>query len=116
MATKTQPNTTTKPPIRWTGILFAFAANTLLVTALSSFLPAGGMGDLATILGPILAGVVTAIYVGQRGGMHAFIGGLISIPVLALFILSSDWQSAVIAGAFCGFGGSLTEIIMRRRG
>ena len=109
-------NTTTKPPIRWTGILFAFAANILLVTALSSFLPTGDISDLATIVGPILAGVVTAIYVGQRGGMHAFIGGLISIPVLALFIVSGDWQAAVIAGAFCGFGGSLTEIIMRRRG
>jgi hypothetical protein len=59
--------------------------------------------------------VLTAFYVRQRGGVHAFIGGLLSIPILALFILTGLWQTAILCGAFCTLGGAITEIVMRRR-
>jgi len=62
-----------------------------------------------------MAGVLTALYVRQRGGMHAFIGGLLSIPILALFILPGLWQTAILCSAFCILGGALAEIVMRRR-
>jgi hypothetical protein len=48
--------------------------------------------------------------------MHAFLGGILSIPILGLFVLPGAWQLAIFAGAFCTLGGAVTEIVMRRRG
>lgn len=106
-------------PIRWTGVIFALAANLLLVTVVDLF-----MGDqpvnLSTalvlrLLAPILAGLLTAFYVQQRGGIHAFIGGMISVPLLALLIFPGNWQSAVLAGALCALTGSVSEMVLRKR-
>lgn len=108
-----------KPPLRWTGVLFAFAANLLLTTTadmLAQRLPFGFDSELlATIAAPLLAGVLTALYVRQRGGMHAFLGALISLPVLALWIFGGNWQLAILTFSFCTLGGALSEIVLRGR-
>ena len=64
-----------KTPLRWPGILFAFAANTLAVTLTDSLVRRLSLGlnaeTLATVVAPLLAGMATALYTGSRGGMHA---------------------------------------------
>lgn len=107
-----------KPPIQILGVVFALAANMLLVTAahilvISTALPPEAE-VLATFVGPILAGIATAFYVPQRGGIHAFLGGMISVPLLAYIVFSGFWQPALFAGAFCGLAGSVSELLLRR--
>ena len=70
---------------------------------------------LATLVAPLTAGVLTALYAKGRGGMHAFLGGLLSVLPLMLFVFGGVWQLAVYAGCFCTLGGALTEIAMRRK-
>ena len=109
-----------KGPIRATGILFALAANILLVTAADTAVRRVGLPlsyeALATLVAPVIAGVATALYVKQRGGIHAFIGGLISIPILTYLVFGGIWQFGILAGAFCGLAGALTEVALRWRG
>ncbi len=103
----------------WTGVLFAFAANLLFVNLMQRLVSAAGLGlsfeSLATLLAPLLVGVATHFYVRQRGGMHAALGGLLSIPVLAFVPFSGAWQFAILAGVFCGLGGAITELLTRTR-
>lgn len=107
-----------KPPLKWTAILFAFAANILLVTVTNGLVqtlhwpPEAEV--LATLVAPLVAGILTALYVPYRGGMHAFWGGMLSILPLAIFIFNGVWQLGVFAGSFCTLGGALTEVITRR--
>ncbi|MBK8046858.1 MAG: hypothetical protein IPK16_06870 [Anaerolineales bacterium] len=70
---------------------------------------------LATIVAPILAGVLTALYVPHRGGMHALLGGALSFVPLWWFIFNGVWQLALFAAAFCTFGGAVTEVVLRSR-
>ena len=112
-----------RPPLRWTGVLFAFAANLLLVTVTNGLVQVLQWPieaeTLATLAAPVLAGVLTAFYVRQRGGMHAFLGGLLSIAPLGLFIFdnfTNPWQLAIYASGFCTLGGAVTELLLRRRG
>jgi hypothetical protein len=114
-----RPAQTPRAPILWTGILFALAAN-LLAVNLAEWVVTAASADVtfetfATFLAPLLVGAATAWYVKRRGGIHAFIGGMLSIPLLAMSTFDGNWQFAVIAGAICGLGGSLTEILMRGR-
>ncbi len=106
-----------RPPIRPTGVIFALAANLLLVTVadlVATRLGLGVNGSVALrLLLPFLAGVITTLYVGQRGGIHAFLGGMISIPILALAILPGAWQVSLLAGALCTLGGAVTEVVRR---
>ena len=108
-----------KPPLIWTGVVFAFAANLLLTTVadiVAARLPFGFNSEiLATLVAPLLAGILTAVYVKQRGGMHAFLGGMLSVPVLAIFVFTQNWQFAILSGSFCTLGGSLTELALRSR-
>ena len=106
-------------PIRWAGIIFALAANLLLVTVVDL-----AMGDRTVnlsvalalrLVAPILAGFLTAFYVQQRGGIHAFIGGMSSVPLLALLIFQGNWQSALLVGALCALAGTVGEMVLRRR-
>ncbi|NJN80987.1 MAG: hypothetical protein HC802_00985 [Caldilineaceae bacterium] len=110
------PNT--RPPLRWLGVLFALAANMFLVTLANMLVVnlqlSGYFEILATLVGPFLAGIATALYVGQRGGIHAFLGALISVPLMAAYVFNGVWQFAVFAGAFCALGGALTERYLRR--
>lgn len=116
---RNRPSRPPRPPLKWTGVLFAFAANLLLTTgadAVAARLSFGLNAEiLATMIAPLVAGLLTANYVKERGGMHAFIGGMLSIPILALFVFPQNWQFAVFSGAFCTIGGALSEIMMRRR-
>jgi hypothetical protein len=109
---------TEKPPLRWTAILFALAVNMLLVTVFRGLVQVVGMpfelNVLDTMVAPLLAGVLTAFYAPYRGGMHAFLGGMLSIPLLAIFIFDGIWQFAIFAGAFCTLGGAITELALRR--
>lgn len=115
-----QTATSDKGPIRATGILFALAANVLLVTGADMLVRRLGLPlsyeALATLVAPVIAGVATALYVRQRGGIHAFIGGLISMPILTYLVFGGVWQFGILSGAFCGLAGALTEIFLRRRG
>jgi len=115
----------TRPPLRPTGIAFAFALNLLLVT-LALFVGSGatsgatsstGGGLLAglPLVAAIVAGLATAVYVRQRAAIHAALGGLSSVPVLALFLLpGNNWSFAILLGSFCAVGGILGEFRQRR--
>lgn len=107
-----------RPPLQWTGVLFAFAANLLLVTVTNGLVQTmhwpAELEVLATMVAPLLAGVLTAIYVPTRGGMHAFLGGMLSALPLWYFIFGGTWQFAFFAGGFCTLGGALTELVLRR--
>ena len=107
-----------KPPLKWTAILFAFAANILLVTVTNGLVQTLHWPPeyevLATLVAPLIAGILTALYVPYRGGMHAFWGGMLSILPLAVFIFGGVWQLAVFSGCFCTLGGALTEVLLRR--
>lgn len=109
---------TEKPPLAWQGALFAFATNMLLVTVLTGLVQTMTLPiefeAIATLVGPLLAGVLTALYVQQRGAMHAFLGGMLSVLPLTVFIFQGSWQLALYAGAFCTIGGALTEVVQRR--
>lgn len=70
---------------------------------------------LPVIIAPLVAGGLTALYVQQRGGIHALLGGMISVPLLGLFVFPGLWQLAILAGAFCTLGGAVVELVLRRR-
>jgi hypothetical protein len=110
----------TRAPIQWRGIVYALAANLLLVTLGETLARQFGLATnlwlLTGVVAPLLAGVLTAYYTGARGGIHAFIGALLSIPIFGLFIFPNAWQLAIFAGAFCTLGGAFMEIVRRRRG
>ena len=114
----TQSNTQ-RPPIQWAGVLFALVCTLLLVTGvdmmMSNLRLATELALGLRLAAPLLAGVLTALYVGPRAGIHAFIGGMISIPLLAVIIFPGNWQSAVLAGALCALAGAIGEVILRRR-
>lgn len=105
-----------KEPLRWTGIIFAFAANLLLVTVADAVARAMGVETqtLATVFAPLLAGAATALYTGQRGALHALVGAAIALPVLALIIFPTAWPLAIFATLFCVLGAALTELGLRR--
>ncbi len=109
------------PRLRITGILFAFALNLLLVS-LAFFVTTRWGWSAGTIVAAmfaiaLVAGLATTLYVGPRSGIHAFIGGLLSAPVLALFVLpAGNFPYALLAGSFCAIGGILGEFLHRRRG
>lgn len=108
-----------KPPLRWTGVLFGLALN-LLAVSLGYFLAGtlalqGTLVNLPILAAAFLAGGVTAFYVGARGAIHAFLGGFLSAPVLALFILTNNWSYALLAGSICALGGIVAEFFQRRR-
>lgn len=115
---RTTASAAAKPPLSWQGALFAFATNMLLVTVLTGLVQTMALPiefeALATLAGPLLAGVLTALYVRYRGGMHAFLGGMLSVLPLTFFIFQGAWQPALYAGAFCTIGGALTEVVQRR--
>ena len=108
-----------KPPLQWSGVLFALAANLLLPTAVEALLGPFQLGAILWVLtagvAPFLAGILTARYVGSRGGMHAFLGGLISLPILGFFVFPGRWDLAIYSFSFCTLGGALTELMLRRR-
>ena len=109
----------TRPPLRLAGIVFALAANLLLVTLAlliaSGLAPGSGLLAGLPLVGSVLAGLATAFYVGQRGAIHAMLGGLLSMPVMALFVLpGTNWSYAILAAAFCALGGIVGEFRQRR--
>ena len=54
-------------------------------------------------------------YLRQRTGIHAFIGGVISIPILTYIAFGGVWQFGILAGMFCGLSGTLAELVSRPR-
>ncbi len=108
-----------RQPLRWQGIVFAFAANLLLVSVgdfVARWMQIGINAELlATVVGPLIAGAATALYTRSRGGMHALIGALIALPILAFVIFPAAWPLAVFATAFCTMGGAIVEVLLRRR-
>ena len=114
-----QNGRTTKPPIQPSGIVFALGMNVMLVTGAQLLVTFTALQltaeALATFVGPVIAGVLTALYVRERGGIHAFLGGVISVPILTYLVFGGYWQFGIFAGAFCGLAGSLMELVLRRR-
>ena len=118
---------TPKPPLQLLGIVYAFSLNLLLVSVtymmgISWRLDPGLL--LALIIGvAAMAGVATTLYVGPRSGIHSFIGGLLSMPVLLLFVFPTNnllylplvLPYAILAGSFCALGGIAGEFFLRRR-
>lgn len=108
--------TQTKSPtssIRWTGVLFAFAANLLLVTVANMLTGEGGSTTLPAVFAPLVAGGATAIYTRTRGGLHALIGAAISLPLLVVIVFPTTWPLAIFATLFCVLGATLTELGLR---
>jgi len=109
-----------KAAIQWTGVLFAVAVLLLLVTVVDLVITNQGLAvNVAVVLrllAPIVAGVLTTLYVRQRGGIHAFIGALIALPLMALFVFHGNWQSGVLAMALCALAGAVSEMVLRNRG
>ena len=108
-----------RPPIHWGGVLFSLALN-LILSTLADFMInqlALMVGPSVTIrlLAPLLAGILTALYVGERGGIHALLGGLLSVPLLATVILPGAWRVSLLVGVVCALGGALTEFVRQRR-
>jgi hypothetical protein len=103
----------------WTGVLFALVANVLFVYLADRLVRgmdvAPALEAVATLAVPLLVGVATAFYAPARGGMHALIGGMLSMPLLALLVFGGIWQFALLAGSFCALGGALTERLLRPR-
>jgi hypothetical protein len=112
-----KPQATPKPPLRWTGIVFAAALNLLLVSAAQLFLNLTGAGlnfeIVATMFAPLIAGAASGLYIRERAGAHVVLGGLLSIPFLGWLTFAGIWQFALLAGAFCGMAGAITEVLMR---
>jgi len=111
---KSTQNRRPRTPLNWLGIFFAFAANMLVITVagylVDALIPTNRFAQPLIMISALLAGVATAYYVKSRGSMHAFIGGLISIPFLALISFDGAWQPAIVAGALCGMGGALGDL------
>ena len=108
---------TTKPPLRWTGVIFALAAKLLLPTAIEIIAEPWICGAmllaLVSIIAPLIAGAVTASYAPTRG--HARLPRrAISVPILGFLVFPGQWQFAIFAGAFCTLGGTIMELVMRR--
>ena len=113
------PGTNRKPGIVWTAVIFGFALNLLLFTVVNAavgFLVTSDLLLWVSMLGPLAAGALTALVARQRGGIHALLGGLGTVPIIALYILPGAWRTAVFAACFCTIGGSLTELVQRRMG
>lgn len=112
-------NRAAKASLLWTGVLFAFAANVLVVNVVQPLVGATtanlSFEALVTLVAPLVVGVATGLWVRRRAGMHAFLGGMLSIPVLAFTPFGGNWQFAILAGAFCAMGGILTELLLRAR-
>lgn len=108
-----------KPPLRILGVLFGIAMLVLFVTAaemiVERFALPTAYATLATVAAPVLAGVLIALYVRTRGGVHALISSVIALPILTIVDFQGVWQPAVLAAAFCTLAAALTEIVMRRR-
>lgn len=104
----------TKEPIRWTGVMFGFAANLLLVTAADALVGPNGSTSLATVFAPLIAGAATAIYTRSRGGLHALLGAAFALPILAFIVFPTAWPLAIFATLFCILGATLTELGLRR--
>ncbi|MEZ4663335.1 MAG: hypothetical protein R2911_37800 [Caldilineaceae bacterium] len=102
-----------RPPVRAAGILFGLLANLILVTLVSLLVAALDWSRSGLLIGTavaaVIAGVLTARYIGARAGIHAFLGGMLSIPLLGLIAFGGDWQAAFFGGAFCALGGILME-------
>jgi hypothetical protein len=110
--TRNQP---AKEPIRWTGVLFAFAATLLLVTGADALIGIGNSASsIVTVFAPLVAGAATALYTRTRGGFHALIGAAIALPVLAFVVFPNSWPLAIFATLFCVLGATLTELGLRR--
>lgn len=112
-------NQVPKSPLRPAGIVFAFALN-LLLPSLVFVLLGGGQTSADPLTVPALAlslvaGLATTFYVRARSGIHAFIGGLLSAPVLALFVIPGNWRLALLCGSLCALGGILGELYLRRQ-
>jgi hypothetical protein len=110
--------TTSKPskePIRWTGVVFALAANLLLVTIADLIAGPTGSTTAATVIAPLIAGGATSIYTRTRGGLHALIGALIALPLIALINFPTAWPLAIFATLFCTMGAALTELALRQQ-
>lgn len=108
-----------RTPIRWVGVLFAVALNLLLATladlAIDQWATPVLFSAALRLVAPLLAGLLTALYVGTRGGIHAFLGGVISVPLLVSFVLPGAWRVSILAAILCALGGAVTEMINRRR-
>jgi hypothetical protein len=102
-----------KEPIRWTGVLFAFAATLLLVTLADYAVGPTGSTAITTVFAPLIAGSATAIYTRTRGGLHALIGAAIALPILVFVLFPTQWPLALFAALFCVLGASLTELGLR---
>lgn len=108
-------NQPAKQPIRWTGVVFAFAANLLLVTVAEMLIGIeSNASALVTVFVPLVAGAATALYTRNRGGLHALIGAGLAMPVLAFVTFPTAWPLAIFATLFCVMGATLTELGLRR--
>ncbi len=113
------PPPSARPPILWTRVLMGFALNVMVVTLGVASLGSLVNGALWVLIGPVVFGVLTAMIVPHRAGVHVFLAGLLSIPFLALFVLSAFvsislvWPYAILAGGIFAMAGLITDLVLR---
>jgi hypothetical protein len=105
-----------RPPLRWAGILFAFAATLLLVTLAGVLVERSAVTGAAAWPLPIgaaaFAGLLTTLYVRSRSAMHALLGSVIAMPIATAFTFQGIWQLGVYMVAAATIGAGLLEILL----
>lgn len=104
-----------RPPVLWTRVLMGFALNVMVVTLGVASLGDVVYGWLLILIGPAVFGVLTALVVRQRAGLHVFLAGMLSVPFLALFVLppALSWFYAILAGGVFALAGLFTDLLRR---
>lgn len=103
--------------LKFGGIVYPLLINVSLVTIAS--LAAAQFRSinpfLLIALAGALTGILTVMYVDERGGTHAFIGGMLSVPFTAWIAFNWTWLPALYGGIFCALAGLLYYRVRKRR-
>lgn len=102
--------------LKFAGVVYPLLINIALATIASLAALQLRSPNLLTFvaLAGAITGILTVLYVGKRGGVHAFIGGMISVPIIAWVAFSWSWTPALYAGIFCALAGLLFDRIRNR--
>ena len=103
--------------LKFAGIAYPLLINIALVTiaglAAAQFRSINPF--LLIAIAGALTGILTVMYVGERGGTHAFIGGMLSVPFTAWIAFNGTWMPALYGGIFCALAGLLFYRVRNRR-
>lgn len=104
--------------LKFGGIAYPFLINIALVTiaSLAAERFRGINPFLLIAIAGTLTGILTVMYVRERGGTYAFIGGMLSVPFTSWLAFNWTWVPALYGGIFCALAGLLYYRVRSRRG